>query len=172
MLTYLLCGLVELQCSLTYTQKWTLFGAPPKCLGRLSEQLVPFSGEPSSLQLSLIQYNSFQNPLDLFQRFIWGKSYGKRLYIGGRSKELGSDWTNLLPISKFTIRFFFVPSENVTPSGFLLMRGATPDTTHQNPMVTNNAQYCLAKFLPRPVRREAKTSLLLTKPSELFFLTF
>lgn len=26
---------------------------------------------------------------------------------------------------------------------------ATPDTTHQTPLVTNNAQYCLAKFLPK-----------------------
>lgn len=56
--------------------------------------------------------------------------------------------------------FFFVPGENVTVSGFLLIRGVTPHTTQQNP---NNTPYCLAKFLPKSVRREAKTSLPMTK---------
>lgn len=72
-----------------------------------------------------------------------------------------------MSISKFTIRFsffFFLPSsENLTVSGFLLRRGPAPDTTHQNPIVTYNAQYCLAKFFSKPVRRKAKTSLPMTK---------
>lgn len=113
--------------------------------------------------------------LNLIQQFPKSIGFGSKIPLEKILWKALVNWGPLKRTWKWLDKpsvSFFVPSENVTVSSFLLIRGVTPDTTHQNLMVTNNAQYCLATFLPKPVRCEAKTSLPLTKALRAVFPHF